>query len=198
MEIFASDCVEDIQNKVNLSLNAKKLLDIGGSHGLHSIAFCKKYPQLEATIFDLPASLARTEETICHHNLQERIRTQAGNALTEDIGSGYNAILFFSLIHNHSADENRALLKKIFQSLAPGGMIIIHDYMRDQMDPSVNASFNLTLFLETGTSTFSFKEVSTWLTESGFEKIQKADLEPLAKGNIITAIKPGYLSDSRL
>ena len=30
--------------------NAKSLLDIGGSHGLYSVDFCEKYPDLRADI----------------------------------------------------------------------------------------------------------------------------------------------------
>jgi tRNA1(Val) A37 N6-methylase TrmN6 len=38
-----------------------RLLDLGGSHGLHSIRFCQRYPQLSAVIVDLPSALTETD-----------------------------------------------------------------------------------------------------------------------------------------
>lgn len=190
MLAYARHCLDDILNLTTIPSNAKRLLDIGGSHGLYSVAFCQKYPQLQATIFDFPESLRETTDLIEKNNLKNKIRTLEGNALTGDWGKSYDVILFFSLIHNHTLEENKILFKKIFDSLNPGGMLIIYDYMSDQAAPDYNAAFNLTLFLEVGTHIFSFKDISNWLDENGFINIQRRDLQPLEKGSLIISQKP--------
>ena len=40
----------------------KRLLDVGGGLGTNAIAFCREYPDLKATVFDLPQTLAMTKQ----------------------------------------------------------------------------------------------------------------------------------------
>jgi hypothetical protein len=63
---------------------ATRLLDLGGSHGLHSIAFCRRYPGLDAVIVDLPTALTKTRATLVDAALSERIRLREGNLLDGD------------------------------------------------------------------------------------------------------------------
>ena len=41
--------------------HARTMLDLGGGAGTNAIAFCQVYPQLSATVFDLPTTLPLTE-----------------------------------------------------------------------------------------------------------------------------------------
>src|SRR6266700_4198426 len=43
----------EIVNRVRLPRGAARLLDVGGSHAAYSVLFCRKCPQLQATIVDL-------------------------------------------------------------------------------------------------------------------------------------------------
>ncbi len=190
MLAYARHCLPDILESIRFPQNARRLLDIGGSHGLYSVALCRKYPDLHATIFDFPDSLRETPALIRKHRLASRIRTVAGNALTGDWGRDYDAVLFFSLIHNHTREENAFLFRKIFKALKPGGRLFIYDYLSDQKTPDYNASFNLTLFLEVGTRIFSSREIRSWLSRSGFVRCRRVDLNPREKGSLLIAEKP--------
>ncbi|MCJ7807729.1 MAG: methyltransferase, partial [Dehalococcoidia bacterium] len=55
---------DDVVSKVKLASTARRLLDVGGGHGLYSIKFCRRYPTLSATVFDWPQSLDVARETI--------------------------------------------------------------------------------------------------------------------------------------
>ncbi len=173
-----------------LPKGAKKLLDIGGSHGLHSIAFCQNNPTLNAVIFDLEESLQNTTAIIRENGLENRVTVQSGNAVMDSLGEGYDVVLYFSLIHNHSTENNQKIIHKIAKALNPGGMIVIHDYMGDDPLNDFHAAFNLTLFLEVGTGLSGFDHISEWLRSSGFQDVTRVDLDPLEKGTILTAIKP--------
>jgi hypothetical protein len=50
--------------KVKLPVTAHRLLDVGGSHGLHAINFCKRYSDLSATILDGPQTQKLAEANI--------------------------------------------------------------------------------------------------------------------------------------
>ena len=43
-----------------LPRNARQMLDIGGAHGFFSVAICRRYPRLRATIVDLPHAIAHS------------------------------------------------------------------------------------------------------------------------------------------
>ena len=60
--------VDEAIAKVKLPPNARRLLDVGGGHGLYSIKFCYRYPELEATIFDLPLATETTRKNIAAEN----------------------------------------------------------------------------------------------------------------------------------
>ncbi len=44
MRWLASSMVDDIVKKIKLPQDAKMMMDVGGSHGLYTVKFCRKYP----------------------------------------------------------------------------------------------------------------------------------------------------------
>ena len=64
MHAFAQHLGPDLLAQVKLPSGSRKLLDLGGSHGLHSIGFCREYPGLNAVIVDLPSALTETQATL--------------------------------------------------------------------------------------------------------------------------------------
>ncbi len=53
VEHFAKGVAERVAQTVDLS-GLTRLLDLGGGPGSYAIALAKKYPALEAVVFDLP------------------------------------------------------------------------------------------------------------------------------------------------
>jgi len=98
---------------------ARKLLDLGGGHGLYAIAFTKLNPNLEAYVFDFPEVLEKTKENVSKLRA-ERVHVIAGNFFTDDIGEGYD-IVFFSY---NPGGRNPKLIPKIHASLKDGGIFI--------------------------------------------------------------------------
>jgi len=58
MEAAASATSKEAARKIPVPQNATKMLDIGGAHGLYSVALCKKNPGLSSTILDLPLAVS--------------------------------------------------------------------------------------------------------------------------------------------
>ena len=54
---LASFIAKEVAQKVRLPDGARRLLDLGGGHGLYSVEFCLKYRELSAIVFDLPTAL---------------------------------------------------------------------------------------------------------------------------------------------
>ncbi|BBD09825.1 methyltransferase [Desulfovibrio ferrophilus] len=99
--------------------NVRTLLDLGGGHGLYSVALCQQNAKLQATVFDLPG-LQEAAEHYAQKFDGKRVNFQAGNQFTDPIGDGYDAIL----LSYNPGGKTRALLDKIHSALAPGGLFI--------------------------------------------------------------------------
>ena len=189
MKALAQLTADPLLQSVPLPDGARRLLDLGGSHGLRSIAYCERYPQLQAVVYDLPSSLTDTEQTIAAREMGSRISIQQGNCLTEDIGWGYDIILCIGLLHNFTKVENKGLAAKLSRALTPGGLIVIHEFLRNEPPDEFNAGFSLVLLLESGTRTYSYREIGDWLTEAGLSQLKRMDLGSSGDGSIITAVK---------
>lgn len=108
-----------------------KVLDIGGSHGLYCIELCKIYPDLKATIFDLPPAVDKAEPILRSHYSGSNIKYQKGDALKDEFGeSEYDLILVSSLMHHFTPEQNIMVSKKIAKALKPGGYFVIQEFVR--------------------------------------------------------------------
>ncbi|PKO28163.1 MAG: hypothetical protein CVU24_01065 [Betaproteobacteria bacterium HGW-Betaproteobacteria-18] len=187
MAAFASDLGADLLKHVPVQAEYRQLLDLGGSHGLHAIRFCHHYPQLNAAIVDLPSALTKTGKTIKNEGLSERIDLIPGDLQEQNWGINHDLVFYLSVAHNHTVDENRLVFQRIFNSLNPGGLLVIHEYLTKTPKNALDAAFRLTLLLETGTQTYSYDDYSNWLTEAGFKSVELVHLDPREKGSFILA-----------
>jgi ubiquinone/menaquinone biosynthesis C-methylase UbiE len=189
MHTFAQDLGPDILERVPVKHHHQRMLDLGGSHGLHTMGFCRKYPQLNAVIVDLPTALTDTPASIAQAGLSDRIRLQPGNLLALDWAqeNQYDLVLYLSVGHNQQSQDNQSVLTEVYRSLKPGGLLVIHDYLSDDSLNAWNTAFRLTLLLETGTCTYSEAEYAAWLSRAGFTDVERIDLNPLEKGSLLIA-----------
>ena len=121
---------------------ARQLLDLGGGHGLYSIAFCQKNPALNAVVFDLPPVTGATRDFISRYRA-ERVSVLPGDFFKDPIGSGYD-IVFSSSNPGGKVPE---LIPKIAAALNPGGLFINKQAIDDTpFDPWLSLEWNLWTF----------------------------------------------------
>jgi SAM-dependent methyltransferase len=121
---------------------ARRLLDLGGGHGLYSIAFCQNNPSLNAVVFDLPPVTVATRDFISRYRA-ERVSVLPGDFFKDPIGSGYD-IVFSS---SNPGGKVPALIPKIAEALNPGGLFINKQAMDDApFDPWLSLEWNLWTF----------------------------------------------------
>lgn len=110
--------------------NARRILDLGGCHGLFAIALAQENQRIEATVFDRPGVTDFTEDYIRAYGMQDRVRTMAGDFMKDDIGSGYDIILGLCSIGGEK-EHIYSLYDKVASSLNPGGLFVISDFTLD-------------------------------------------------------------------
>ncbi|MDD3753032.1 MAG: class I SAM-dependent methyltransferase [Methanobacterium sp.] len=105
----------------------KKLLDIGGSHGLYSIGLCQKNNALSATIIEHQEVVPLTSSSISEYWVDDRITVQEGDienleAVPED---GYDIILLSHQLYQYRRKMDETL-EKIVEMLNPGGTLVLN------------------------------------------------------------------------
>jgi 2-polyprenyl-3-methyl-5-hydroxy-6-metoxy-1,4-benzoquinol methylase len=161
---------DEVARKLRLPGDPRSLLDIGGGHGWYSAQLCRRYPRLTATVLDLPGSAAIGREIIAEAGMADRVEHRDGDATTDDLGSGYDAVLCFNLLHHLTADQTVGLFSRIHEALAPGGMLAVMDAFAEPRRRTAAAGNFLGLFvyLSSGSQVNTPAQLYSWLREAGF------------------------------
>lgn len=171
---------------------AQSLLDVGGGTGAMSISLCNAYEHLNSTIIDFPNVAEIGWRFVSEANLVDRVRYIPGNAIEVQWPSNQDAILMSYLMSGVPEDAVETLLGNAFTSLAPGGKLMVHDFMvgDDRRGPALAALWQLQHMAFTPDA----RSLSTgWLTrmgqEIGFQPTQTCNLIP-AMTKLVVLEKP--------
>ena len=115
--------------------DARTLLDVGGGSGAFSIALCERNPQLRATVLDFPAVIDIAREYRSAAAAGDRIELVAGDAVHTEWPPDQDVVLLSYLLSALGADELDTVLAKARDSLPPGGLLVVHDFMLDDDRP---------------------------------------------------------------
>ena len=108
----------------------RRLLDLGGSHGLHAAALCRRHPSLQATVIDLPPAVRFGRGVIAQEGMSDRVRHTEGDIFDADLDTGWDLITAHSLLHNFSAQQGLTLLRRVHAALAPEGTLAVLEIER--------------------------------------------------------------------
>jgi ubiquinone/menaquinone biosynthesis C-methylase UbiE len=150
---------------------ARRLLDVGGGPGTYARAFLTTHPHLaEVTIFDLPFALAVAQERLVNFERRDSIRLVEGDFHRDAFGAGFDAIWVSQVLHSQNEADCRKLLTKAAQELAPGGRLIVHEFLLEdsRAHPLAAALFAVHMLVMTaGGRAYSGSEIAAWLGECG-------------------------------
>ena len=169
-----------------------EFLDVGSGPATYPIALCKKFPNLHATIFDLPVTLNITRHFIRAAGMEDRIRLIAGDYRKDAIPGDYQVIFLSNVIHGEDYAKNEALIGKLAKNLEPAGRIVIKDHILDdsRAKPAVGAIFSLLMLLTTaGGRCYSFNEIRTWMEAAGLSEVEQINLPSLLTSSLVIGTK---------
>ncbi|NVN92453.1 MAG: methyltransferase domain-containing protein [Desulfuromonadales bacterium] len=158
----------------------RRLLDLGGGPGTYAIHFCRHNPELQAVIYDLPTTRTFAERTVESFGLSHRITVVSGDITSDPIGKDFDVVWISQLLHSEGPQSAAAILKKAAQALVPGGMIVVQEFILDNMRtaPPFPALFSLNMLINTthGQS-YSQGELEEMLANAGVTDIKRLDVE---------------------
>ncbi len=176
---------------LNLNGGPAKVLDLAAGSGVWGIALAQSSGQVRVTAVDWPGVIPVTRDTVTRWGLADRFSFVEGDLLQAEFGSGFKVATLGHIIHSEGMERSKALLKKTYHALAPGGTIAIAEFLvnEDRTGPVNGLVFAINMLVNTDCGdTFSFKEIEGWLHEAGF-----ADARTLATHGpspLILATKP--------
>jgi len=168
-----------------------RVLDLAAGSGVWGIALAQGSEQVTVTAVDWPEVIPITRKTVGKFGLTERYSFIAGDLLQVDFGTGHTVATLGHILHSEGRDRSRELLKKTFQALAPGGTIAVAEFLvnADRSGPLNGLFFALNMLVNTDSGdTYSFEEISGWLTDAGFT--HPRTLESPGPSPLILATKP--------
>jgi predicted O-methyltransferase YrrM len=163
--------------------SSRRMLDIGGGSGAYSIAFAQAVPELTAEVFDLEAVVPIAGRHIREAGLEQRVRTRTGDLRRDEFGAGYDLLLLSAICHMLSPEENADLLRRCYQAAAPGGMLVIRDFIleEDRTAPKDAALFAINMLVATrGGSSYTEGEYFDWLKQAGYTTVERLAADVIA------------------
>jgi demethylspheroidene O-methyltransferase len=105
------------------------LLDVGGGEGTFLMQAARAAPQLQLSLFDLPAVAERAADRLASAGLAHRAQTAGGDFFNDPLPTGADIVSLVRVIHDHDDARVLTLLKAIHTALAPGGTVLIAEPM---------------------------------------------------------------------
>ena len=166
-----------------------RLLDVGGNSGEFARQAVEAVPGLEAAVFDLPVVCELGRRHLAGTGEAGRVRFLAGDLRRDGLPAGQDVVSFKSVLHDWPDREARAFLRKAFEALVPGGLLVIFERGEIEVgdEPLPYWMVANLVFLPF----FRTAEVYRgWLSELGFADVEMTGVELDMPFHLIVARKP--------
>jgi hypothetical protein len=122
--------------------------------------------------------------------IKNDITVYGGDMFKDKIPNGFDIHLYSHAFHDWDIETNRLLVRKSFESLNEGGLIMIHDaHINKEKTGLISvAEYSVLLMFSTAGKCYSFGELENLLEFEGFENIKFK--ETIGNRSIITGQKP--------
>ena len=169
-----------LARRVDLA-GCRRLLDVGGGSGAFTLALCRRWPELSATILDFPPTVDVARQYASEAGLSSRIAHVGGNALDVTWPASQDVVLTSYVWSAVGRADIEALAMKAREVLPPDGLFLVHDFMvnGDLTGPPIAAWHLLASTLDNPSSVCLTPEtVAQVLQNRGFRLESSSDLVP--------------------
>jgi hypothetical protein len=178
-----------VAKAVDLS-SRRHLLDIAGGSGIYACSLVTHWPGLRATVLEKPPVDRIAAGAIAKRGCSDRVSVVAGDMVAAPHPTFADVHLYSNVLHDWDEPMVRALLKKSFDALPPGGMVLVHDAHldADKRGPLHVAEYSVLLMHSTEGRCYSVAEMDSYFRAAGFADVTFTPT--VAARSVMTAIKP--------
>ncbi|WP_018681701.1 methyltransferase [Actinokineospora enzanensis] len=147
----------------------RSVLDLGGARGNLVAGLVKAHPHLRGGVFDLPVMAEPFAEHMAALGLTDRVAFHGGDFFRDDLPAA-EVIVVGHVLHDWAPEQCRAIVRKAYAALEPGGVLVVYDRMVDDgLTDLTNLVVSLSMMLTTeGGAEYTPGEYRSWLEEAGF------------------------------
>jgi hypothetical protein len=166
----------EVAKAVPLARGAHSIVDVAGAHGEFSMALCRRHPGLRAVIVDLPGSARVGRGIVADAGMEDRVTHVEGDMFEAQVDGHHDGALCFNIVHHLTPGRATELFRRIRSWLRPGAPLCVLDlYTRPAgQTPDTGALLGLFFHLTSGAETYSQEQVSGWLGEAGFGRVERS------------------------
>jgi predicted O-methyltransferase YrrM len=164
-----------VASLVPIKKGARKMLDIGGAHGLFGAMICRNHPPMRSEVLEVPQALEIARQLAREEGIDDVVTHRAGDALTGELGGGYDAVFLGNLVQNFSPEVNLDLLRRVKSAMTPGGTVVIWEVKRPECDgpPELGGdAYALFLRLVSTARCYSLGDFTEWLESAGYADVE--------------------------
>lgn len=115
---------------------AKKVVDVGGSHGAFLAGVLGREPSARGVLFDLAAVVEGAGSTLDAAGVASRVERVAGSFF-ESVPAGGDVYLLKHILHDWSDDECVKILRNVREAMSPDGRVsVVEMLISDKGPPS--------------------------------------------------------------
>jgi SAM-dependent methyltransferase len=169
-----------------------RLLDLGGGPGTYAVHFCLRYPRLRATVFDRPGTEKFARSTFERFGLGERLDFVGGDFLDSSLPGGFDAVWLSQVLHGEGPAEAARLVGRGADSLTPGGLLAVQEFIVDdgRQGPAMSTLFALNMLVQTsGGQSYTDGEIRDMMLKAGLSDIRRLSAELPPGCGILTGLK---------
>jgi hypothetical protein len=155
-----------------------RLLDLGAGSGVISAKLVERFPNLEATLLDLPEVCKVAQQLYRSSPAAKRLTTRP-QSYVEPLPRGHDVALLSQILHAESERTCRHLLRRVYEALERPGLIVVIEFAlnKQKTGPLFPALFSLNMLINTEEgAAYSGDEITRWLREAGFRKTRARKL----------------------
>lgn len=158
---------------------SRSIVDVGGCRGNVAGQVVRAVPLLTGHVFDLPQMEPFFTEHVARMGLSDRMRFHGGNFFTDDLPAG-DVVVMGHVLHNWDEQQRGHLVRKAYESVNPGGALLVYDRMLGEDGRQVeNLVISLDMLLVSeGGSEYTTDELHGHAASAGFGSITA---EPLGE-----------------
>jgi O-methyltransferase domain/Dimerisation domain len=156
----------------------QSILDVGGCRGNLVSQIVQAHPHLAGHVFDLPQMEPLFVEKVAECGLAGRVSFHGGDFFVDSLPSA-DIVVMGHALHDWPVRQRKFLVGKGFESVNPGGVLLVYDRMLDDEGSShvENLVISLDMLLVTdGGSEYTVGELREHALAAGFTSVEDRPL----------------------
>lgn len=159
----------------------RKITDLGGASGGHLVGIVRRFPHLEAIVFDLEYNREAAEEGLAQTDESGRIRFQAGTFFEDELPPDTDVFLLSHILHDWGRERCLQILRRCREALPDDGAVVAEEFLlnEEKTGPLLAAFQGLHVFYNNiEARQYTGSEIREMMAEAGFARSEVRPIDP--------------------